>query len=96
MGFTGDRHDNDDHHFFIPGWYCGNFRGRCLADGDYESVAERLFARTRANHFLLEYDTAGGRFCPAALRAEGKVVVLGLISGKTPGLETMGALQRAS
>src|SRR5262249_46999846 len=35
----------------------GNFRGSYLATGGYEWAAERFFARTRANHFLLEYDT---------------------------------------
>ena len=32
----------------------GNFRGHYLADGGYDAVAERFFARTDANHFLLE------------------------------------------
>ncbi len=48
----------------------GNFKGNYLADGGYESVAERFFARTRANHFLLEYDTAARRrFRAAAVRS---------------------------
>src|SRR5215467_2197812 len=73
----------------------GNFRGRHLADGGYESVAERFFARADANHFLLQYDTprAGG-FAPLRFVPKGKGVVLGLISSKTPVLESMDSLQR--
>ena len=73
----------------------GNFRGRYLADGGYESVAERFFARTNANHFLLEYDTPrAGDFAPLRLVPKGKGVVLGLVSSKTPALESMDLLQR--
>jgi methionine synthase II (cobalamin-independent) len=73
----------------------GNLKGRYLADGGYESVAERFFARTRANHFLLEYDTArAGDFAPLAFVPKGKGVVLGLVSSKTPELESVDALRR--
>jgi 5-methyltetrahydropteroyltriglutamate--homocysteine methyltransferase len=58
-------------------------------------VAERFFARTRANHFLLEYDTPrAGDFAPLALVPKGKGVVLGLVSSKTPVLEGLDALRR--
>jgi 5-methyltetrahydropteroyltriglutamate--homocysteine methyltransferase len=73
----------------------GNFRGRYLADGGYESVAERFFAGTNADHFLLEYDTPrAGDFAPLRFVPSGKGVVLGLISSKTPVLESMNELQR--
>jgi 5-methyltetrahydropteroyltriglutamate--homocysteine methyltransferase len=73
----------------------GNFRGRHLAQGGYESVAERFFARTRANHFLLEFDTPrAGDFAALRFVPEGKGVVLGLISSKTPELESLGHLQQ--
>ena len=73
----------------------GNFRGRYLAEGGYEWVAERLFARTNANHFLLEYDTPrAGDFAPLRFVPKGKGVVLGLVSSKTPVLESVGMLQR--
>jgi 5-methyltetrahydropteroyltriglutamate--homocysteine methyltransferase len=73
----------------------GNFRGRYLAEGGYESVAERFFARTAANHFLLEYDTPrAGDFAPLRFVPKGKGVVLGLISSKTPVLESMDGLRR--
>jgi 5-methyltetrahydropteroyltriglutamate--homocysteine methyltransferase len=73
----------------------GNFKGRYLADGGYESVAERFFARTNANHFLLEYDTPrAGDFAPLRFVPKGKGVVLGLVSSKTPVLEDIDALKR--
>jgi 5-methyltetrahydropteroyltriglutamate--homocysteine methyltransferase len=73
----------------------GNFRGNYLAEGGYESVAERFFARTRANHFLLEFDTArSGDFAPLRFVPRGKGVVLGLISSKTPVLESLDLLRR--
>jgi 5-methyltetrahydropteroyltriglutamate--homocysteine methyltransferase len=73
----------------------GNFRGRYLAEGGYDSVAERLFARTRASHFLLEYDTPrAGDFAPLRFVPKGKAVVLGLISSKTPALENLDDLRR--
>ena len=73
----------------------GNFKGHYLASGGYESVAERLFARARVNHFLLEYDTArAGDFQPLRFVPAGKGVVLGLVSSKTPALESIDALKR--
>lgn len=73
----------------------GNFRGRYLAGGGYESVAERFFARTNASHFLLEYDTArAGDFAPLRFVPKDKAVVLGLISSKTPALEDLNMLRR--
>jgi len=72
----------------------GNFKGHYLAAGGYESVAERFFARTRVNHFLLEYDTErAGDFRPLRLVKE-KGVVLGLVSSKTPQLEGLDTLKR--
>jgi 5-methyltetrahydropteroyltriglutamate--homocysteine methyltransferase len=73
----------------------GNFRGRYLSEGGYESVAERFFANTRATHFLLEYDTArAGDFKPLRFVPKDKGVVLGLVSTKTPKLETLDGLKR--
>jgi methionine synthase II (cobalamin-independent) len=72
----------------------GNFKGHYLAAGGYESVAERFFSRTRANHFLLEYDTPrAGDFKPLRFVRD-KGVVLGLISSKTPTLESLDELKR--
>jgi 5-methyltetrahydropteroyltriglutamate--homocysteine methyltransferase len=73
----------------------GNFKGNYLAAGGYEQVAERFFARTRANHFLLEYDTPrAGDFAPLRFVPKGKGVVLGLVSSKAPVLERLADLQR--
>ncbi|MET0868099.1 MAG: 5-methyltetrahydropteroyltriglutamate--homocysteine S-methyltransferase [Pseudorhodoplanes sp.] len=72
----------------------GNFKGHYLASGGYESVAERFFSETRVNHFLLEYDTErAGDFKPLRF-VKGKGVVLGLISSKTPVLESIDDLKR--
>jgi methionine synthase II (cobalamin-independent) len=75
----------------------GNFRGRYLSAGGYDSVAERFFQRTNVSHFLLEYDTArAGDFQPLRLVPASKGVVLGLISTKTPQMETIEDLKRRS
>ena len=73
----------------------GNFKGHYLGAGGYESVAERFFANTKVNHFLLEYDTArAGDFAPLRFVPESKGVVLGLVSTKTPVLESLDSLKR--
>jgi 5-methyltetrahydropteroyltriglutamate--homocysteine methyltransferase len=73
----------------------GNFKGHYLAAGGYESVAQRFFADTNVNHFLLEYDTErAGDFAPLRFVPKNKGVVLGLISSKTPVLESMDMLKR--
>lgn len=73
----------------------GNYKGMYLSEGAYDSVAERFFARTNVNHFLLEFDTprAGG-FAPLRHVPKDKGVVLGLVSSKTPVLEAMDELKR--
>jgi len=72
----------------------GNFKGHYLGAGGYESVAERFFADTRINHFLLEYDTPrAGDFAPLRFVPKSKGVVLGLISSKTPVLESIEELK---
>jgi 5-methyltetrahydropteroyltriglutamate--homocysteine methyltransferase len=73
----------------------GNYRGRYLSEGGYESVAERYFKNTNVTHFLLEYDTArAGDFKPLRFVPKNKGVVLGLVSTKTPVLETIDDLRR--
>lgn len=68
----------------------GNYKGMYLSEGGYDSVAERFFGRTNVHHFLLEFDTprAGG-FDPLRYVPKDKGVVLGLVSSKTPRLESM-------
>jgi 5-methyltetrahydropteroyltriglutamate--homocysteine methyltransferase len=73
----------------------GNFKGHYLGAGGYESVAERFFANTKVNHFLLEYDTPrAGDFAPLRFVPKAKGVVLGLVSTKTPVLESLDDLKR--
>jgi len=73
----------------------GNYKGMYLSEGGYDSVAEKFFGRTNVDHFLLEFDTprAGG-FAPLRFVPRDKGVVLGLVSSKTPKLETVDDLRR--
>jgi 5-methyltetrahydropteroyltriglutamate--homocysteine methyltransferase len=72
----------------------GNFKGNYLAEGGYDSVADILFSKTNVSHFLLEYDTPrAGDFKPLRFVPATKGVVLGLVSSKTPVLETFDALR---
>ena len=73
----------------------GNYKGMYLSEGGYDSVAEKFFARTKVNHFLLEFDTPrAGSFDPLRFVPKDKGVVLGLVSSKTPQLESLGLLKR--
>lgn len=73
----------------------GNFKGRYLAEGGYDSVAEKLFQRAEVNHFLLEFDTPrAGDFAPLRFMPKNKGVVLGLVSSKTASLEPIDLLKR--
>src|SRR5207244_9799467 len=66
----------------------GNQASRWLVEGGYDAIAERLFPRIAADRLLLEYDDErSGSFEPLAAVPEDKVVVLGLVSSKLPGLE---------
>ena len=73
----------------------GNNRSAYMAKGSYEPVAEKLFGTVPVDRFLLEYDTdrAGG-FEPLRFVRPGAVVVLGLVSSKTPVLESQDELRR--
>jgi 5-methyltetrahydropteroyltriglutamate--homocysteine methyltransferase len=73
----------------------GNQSSMWLGEGDYEPIAGPLFATLPVDRFLLEYDDdrAGG-FEPLRYMPEDKIVVLGLVSSKTPVLETTEGLRR--
>ena len=73
----------------------GNNRSAYMAKGGYEPVAEQLFGTVPVDRFLLEYDTerAGG-FEPLRFVRPGAMVVLGLVSSKTPVLESRDELRR--
>jgi 5-methyltetrahydropteroyltriglutamate--homocysteine methyltransferase len=66
----------------------GNFKSAWVAEGGYEPVAEAMFS-SGVDAFFMEFDTerAGG-FAPLHYVPKGKKVVLGLVSSKTPQLES--------
>lgn len=72
----------------------GNYHSTYAFEGGYDPVAPYLFANENVNAFYLEFDTprAGG-FEPLKYVAEGKKVVLGLITSKQPGLEDKEAVK---
>jgi 5-methyltetrahydropteroyltriglutamate--homocysteine methyltransferase len=73
----------------------GNFRSSWAAEGGYEFVAEALFGRLDVDGFFLEYDDArSGGFEPLRFVPPGKLVVLGLVTTKTPALESKDDLKR--
>lgn len=73
----------------------GNAMGKWMASGGYEPVAEKAFNLLEVDAFLLEYDTErAGDFSPLRFMPEGKRVVLGLVSTKTPRLESKDELKR--
>lgn len=71
----------------------GNFKGKWLTEGGYDTVAERIFREIDVDAFCLEYDTErSGGFEPLRHVPDDKMVVLGLVSTKTPTLEDEDAL----
>jgi 5-methyltetrahydropteroyltriglutamate--homocysteine methyltransferase len=71
----------------------GNSMGRWLAEGGYDAVAETLFTGLHCDRLLLEYDDErSGGFAPLRFVPEDKTVVLGLVSTKTPRLESRDTL----
>lgn len=71
----------------------GNYHSTYAFEGGYDPVAPYLFANENVQAFYLEFDTprAGG-FDPLRHVADGKKVVLGLVTSKQPGLEDEDAL----
>jgi 5-methyltetrahydropteroyltriglutamate--homocysteine methyltransferase len=71
----------------------GNFKSAWVAQGGYDPVAEAMFS-TDVDGFFMEFDTArAGGFEPLWLLPKGKKVVLGLVSSKTPELESKAFIQ---
>jgi 5-methyltetrahydropteroyltriglutamate--homocysteine methyltransferase len=72
----------------------GNHKSMFYASGGYDRIAERVFSRARFHRFLLEYDDErSGTFEPLRHVPEDRTVVLGLVSSKTPRLETRDELR---
>lgn len=71
----------------------GNYHSTYASSGAYDSVAETLFAKENVDAFYLEYDDErSGGFEPLKYVADGKKVVLGLITTKSAQLEDEAAV----
>jgi len=71
----------------------GNFKGKWLAEGDYEPVAERVFGEAAVDLVLLEFDSPrSGGFAPLRFLTKEKSAVLGLVCSKTTEMESIDAL----
>ncbi len=66
----------------------GNYHSTWASQGGYAPVAPFLFAQENVDAFYLEFDDErSGNFEPLKYVAEGKKVVLGLVTTKNPRLE---------
>jgi 5-methyltetrahydropteroyltriglutamate--homocysteine methyltransferase len=73
----------------------GNQMSRWLVEGSYEPIARQVFQRTHVDRLLLEYDDErSGSFEPLRDVSRDKMVVLGLVTTKTPRRETVDELER--
>ncbi len=73
----------------------GNFAGAWIAEGGYEPVAALLFNAIGVDGYFLEYDSPrAGDFSPLRFLPKGKIAVLGLVTTKSPQLETKDELKR--
>ena len=73
----------------------GNNKSTWMTSGGYERVAEIMFAHLDVDGYFMEFDSdrAGG-FEPLRFVPDGKKVVLGLVTSKTPELESKDAIKR--
>ena len=67
----------------------GNYRSSWMCEGSLEPVAERLFGELPYDAFLVEWDDEGrdGGFEPVRHLRIGSIMVMGVVSTKTPELE---------
>jgi 5-methyltetrahydropteroyltriglutamate--homocysteine methyltransferase len=74
----------------------GNYRSSWMCEGSLEPVAERVFGDLPYDSFLVEWDDLGrdGGFEPVRHLREGAIMVMGLVSSKTPEIENEDALLR--
>jgi 5-methyltetrahydropteroyltriglutamate--homocysteine methyltransferase len=74
----------------------GNFRSTWVAEGGYDPAADAIFNRTGVDIYFMEYDSerAGGFEPLRLLPRGGKRVMVGLITTKTPELESLDDLKR--
>jgi methionine synthase II (cobalamin-independent) len=72
----------------------GNQDSRWLVAGGYDEIARPVFGGVHAHRLLLEYDDErSGSFDPLYLVPDDKMVVLGLVTTKTPRRETEDQLE---
>jgi methionine synthase II (cobalamin-independent) len=67
----------------------GNYRSSWMCEGSLEPVAERVFGELPYDAFLVEWDDLGrdGGFEPVRFLRDGSLMVMGIVSTKTPELE---------
>jgi 5-methyltetrahydropteroyltriglutamate--homocysteine methyltransferase len=68
----------------------GNEQGHWHREGHYDAIAEQVFSGLAHQRILLEYDTErAGSFAPLRFVPAGTTVVLGVVSTKSPRVETV-------
>lgn len=74
----------------------GNYRSSWMCEGSLEPVAERVFGELPYDTFLVEWDDLGrdGGFEPVRFLRDDALMVMGIVSTKTPELETRDDLLR--
>jgi 5-methyltetrahydropteroyltriglutamate--homocysteine methyltransferase len=73
----------------------GNSAGAWLAEGSYDFIAEVLFNEFDVDAYFMEYDSPrAGDFQPLRFAPKDKVVVLGLVTTKTPENDSRDVLLR--
>jgi len=73
----------------------GNNRGKWMGSGGYEYVSEVVLRNVDIPNYFMEYDSdRAGDFQPLRHVPKGKHVILGLISSKTPVLESKDMIKR--
>jgi 5-methyltetrahydropteroyltriglutamate--homocysteine methyltransferase len=73
----------------------GNYRSAWFSSGGYDYVAEATFGGLKVDGLFLEYDDErSGSFEPLRYVPDDQVVVLGLVTTKTPELESKDVLKR--
>jgi 5-methyltetrahydropteroyltriglutamate--homocysteine methyltransferase len=71
----------------------GNQHSRWLVEGGYDLIAKPIFQGIKAQRLMLEYDDErSGSFDPLQLVPDDKMVMLGLVTTKTPRRETVAEL----
>lgn len=73
----------------------GNFESNWNGEGGYEAVAEKMFAELDVDGFFMEWDNdRSGGFEPLRFVQPNQTVVLGLVTSKSPELESKDMLKR--